>query len=131
MAARHQGSTLPAAGLAVPLYGKVLGVLRQRIVDGAYEEGDQLRPEDQLAAEFRVSRATVRQAVGELVREDLVARKQGRGTFVLPVGATSDRQRISGSVQDLVGVAPRGKSLIDEVEHRARVKGVRLGILHQ
>jgi len=106
-------------------------VLRQRIVDGAYEEGDQLRPEDQLAAEFRVSRATVRQAVGELVREDLVARKQGRGTFVLPVGATSDRQRISGSVQDLVGVAPRGKSLITEVEHRARVKGVRLGILHQ
>jgi DNA-binding FadR family transcriptional regulator len=55
----------------------VLGVLRQRINDGVYAEHDQLPPEDRLAAEFGVSRATIRQAVGELVRHGLVDRRQG------------------------------------------------------
>ena len=49
---------------ALPLYHQVAGVLRQRIEDGIYPVGGKLLSEDELAAEFEVSRATIRQAVG-------------------------------------------------------------------
>jgi len=94
----------------VPLYGQVLGVLRQRITDGVFAVGDQLSPEDQLAAEFSVSRATIRQAVGELVREGLVARQQGRGTFVLQ---TADRfgKRYHGSLASILSKSPASRAI--------------------
>ncbi|MFI4944457.1 MAG: GntR family transcriptional regulator, partial [Burkholderiales bacterium] len=41
-----------------------------------------LEAEDQLAACYRVSKATVRQALGELVHAGYLRREQGRGTFV-------------------------------------------------
>lgn len=99
----------------VPLYGQILGVLRQRITDGVFAVGDQLSPEDQLAAEFSVSRATIRQAVGELVREGLVARQQGRGTFVLP---TADRfgKRFHGSLGSILSKTPPSRAVRIEIE---------------
>lgn len=47
-------------------------------------EGQMLPPERQLAARFGVSRATVRQAISELVLEGRLAARQGRGTYVAP-----------------------------------------------
>ncbi|WP_285666896.1 GntR family transcriptional regulator [Actinorhabdospora filicis] len=41
-----------------------------------------LPPERELAADYGVSRATVRQAISELVLEGRLAARQGRGTFV-------------------------------------------------
>lgn len=41
-----------------------------------------LPPERELAAEYGVSRATVRQAISELVLEGRLSARQGRGTFV-------------------------------------------------
>jgi len=43
--------------------------------------GEQLPTEDDLAARFRVSRQTIRQAVGNLVTSGVLSREQGRGTF--------------------------------------------------
>lgn len=87
---------------AVPLYHQVFGILRQRIVDGVYAVGDQLATEDVLADEFDVSRATVRQAVGELVSQGLVTRKQGRGTFVQGGADPGQHKRIVGDLSDLI-----------------------------
>ena len=69
--------------LALPLYHQVAGILRQRIDDGVYPAGGRLLSEDELAAEFEVSRATIRQAIGQLVMERRVVRRQGRGTYVM------------------------------------------------
>jgi len=88
--------------LALPLYHQVAGVLRQRIADGHYPVGGRLLSEDELAVEFAVSRATVRQAIGELVVEGLVIRKQGSGTFVQPRNTTVLQQRFRGSLGDLI-----------------------------
>jgi GntR family transcriptional regulator len=46
------------------------------------EVGAAIAPERQLAAELGVSRMTLRRVVGDLVREGLLTRKQGSGTFV-------------------------------------------------
>jgi GntR family transcriptional regulator len=61
---------------------QVLQILVDRIRQGVYPPGSQLPPENQLSAEFNVSRATVRSAIEALAGRRLVVRRQGIGTFV-------------------------------------------------
>jgi GntR family transcriptional regulator len=57
-------------------------VLRDRIAGGHYADKAALPVEQDLAAEHRVSRATVRRALAALEEEGLITRRQGSGTFV-------------------------------------------------
>ncbi|PQP17282.1 GntR family transcriptional regulator [Rhodococcus opacus] len=68
----------------VPLYRQVQDVLLQRLDSGTLQPGDRLPPETDLAAELRVNRLTVRQAIGELTRAGKLVARQGSGTFVAP-----------------------------------------------
>ena len=68
----------------VPLYHQIAAVLRERISEQTYEPEARIPSETELCGEFAVSRATIRQAVGELVDAKLVTRGRGRGTVVLP-----------------------------------------------
>ena len=102
----------------LPLYHQVAGILRQRIEDGIYPVGGRLQAEDELAAEFEVSRATIRQAVGELVMEGLVVRRQGRGTYV---EGRALRQRFRGSLGDLIRESSRAKTRNVELSHNAPI----------
>lgn len=99
----------PIAPFRGPLYQRVFWVLRQRIVDGQLEPGQQMQTEDELAAEFNVSRATVRQAISELAARQLVLRKQGKGTFVLPSSNHTVGPRLTGSLSDVV---PHGAKIV-------------------
>ena len=65
-----------------PLYRVVKRSLLQAIEDGRCPAGEALPSETQLAEAFGVSIGTLRQAVGELVAEHILVRRQGRGTFV-------------------------------------------------
>jgi GntR family transcriptional regulator len=67
----------------VPLYHQLETVLAQRIEGGSYGGG--LPGELELAAEFDVSRGTVRQALERLTRRGLITRQRGRGSFVSPL----------------------------------------------
>jgi GntR family transcriptional regulator len=66
----------------VPLYHQLTERLRATIREGHVQPGDLLGTEKELSDRFGVSRATVRQALDALTREDLVVRVTGRGTFV-------------------------------------------------
>jgi GntR family transcriptional regulator len=46
--------------------------------------GDRIATEQELCDQYGVSRITVRQAVSSLVKEGILARQRGRGTYVLP-----------------------------------------------
>lgn len=72
-----------------PLYQQVKELLVRRIVDGEWRPGDALPPEPALAEGYRVSQGTVRKALDELAKQNLVVRQQGKGTFV----ATHTKQR--------------------------------------
>jgi GntR family transcriptional regulator len=106
---------------ALPLYHQVAGILRQRIEDGIYPVGGKLLSEDELAAEFEVSRATIRQAVGELVMEGLVVRRQGRGTYVETRDKHVLQQRFRGSLGDLIRESHRAKTRNVDLAHNAPI----------
>lgn len=73
-----------------PLYQQVKANFVRRLVDGSWAPGMALPSESQLASEIGVSQGTVRKALDELAAENLLVRRQGRGTFV----AEHDEQRI-------------------------------------
>lgn len=73
-----------------PLYRQVRDTLVRRLIDGAWTPGMLIPSEHQLAAELGVSQGTVRKALDAMTAENLLLRRQGRGTFV----ATAEEGRI-------------------------------------
>lgn len=66
----------------LPLYHQLAERLARAIDDGSYAPGAKLPSENRLALEFGLGRPTVRQATEVLVRQGLVMRRRGAGTFV-------------------------------------------------
>ena len=59
--------------------------IESMIVDGTFKPGDTLPPERQLARNFAVSRASLRQALSVLEYRGLILSKQGGGNYVCDV----------------------------------------------
>ena len=68
--------------IPLALYYQVAQALRHQIEAGALKPGDAIPTEEELQRLFQVSRATVRQAVRQLVADGLVRLERPRGTFV-------------------------------------------------
>ena len=64
-----------------------------------------MESEARLTARFQVSRITLRQAVAELVRKQLLVRKQGKGTFVTAPAVRHDLKRSHGLLGSLFAQA--------------------------
>ncbi len=60
----------------------VAASLERRILDGALKPGDRLPPERELAAEFGVSRPSLREAIQKLASKGMVQSRQGGGTYI-------------------------------------------------
>ena len=65
-----------------PLYQQIKSLILGGLQQGEWKPGEMIPSEFDLAARFRVSQGTVRKAVDELAAENLLVRRQGRGTFV-------------------------------------------------
>ncbi|MES2130407.1 MAG: GntR family transcriptional regulator [Pseudomonadota bacterium] len=79
----NQGT--PAAGTSPtfsPLYQQIKALLMQSLQSGEWKPGELIPSEVELAGRFKVSQGTVRKAIDELAAENLVMRRQGKGTFV-------------------------------------------------
>lgn len=68
----------------LPLYAQLRDELTARIQSGAWGRGERIPTELELMAQYEVGRATVRQAILDLVSRGQLYRKQGKGTFVTP-----------------------------------------------
>jgi len=71
-----------------PLAESAAAQLRAQIADGAWQVGDRLPAEPELAAALGVGRSTVREAVRVLVHAGLLETRQGSGTYVRSRTAT-------------------------------------------
>ena len=76
-----------------PLYQQIKGLILQSLQAGEWKPGEAIPSEMELAARFRVSQGTVRKAIDELAAENLVVRRQGKGTFV----ATHAEQHVAAT----------------------------------
>ncbi|MES2056533.1 MAG: GntR family transcriptional regulator [Pseudomonadota bacterium] len=68
---------------AIPLYHQIFLQLREEITSGERPLGSRMPTEQELAANFGVSRITARRALAELADTNLVARKRRVGTTVI------------------------------------------------
>ncbi len=65
-----------------PLYQQIKGLLLQSLDRGEWKPGEAIPSELELAGRFQVSQGTVRKAIDELAADNLLLRRQGKGTFV-------------------------------------------------
>lgn len=66
----------------VPLYQQLSNIIKDKILTGEYKTGQLLPSEAKLCDFYRVSRITVRNAIQELVEQDILIKKHGKGTFI-------------------------------------------------
>jgi GntR family transcriptional regulator len=73
----------PATGPSFsPLYRQIKGLMTRSLQQGEWRPGALIPSETELAVRFKVSQGTVRKAIDELAAENLLLRRQGKGTFV-------------------------------------------------
>lgn len=65
-----------------PLYKQIRSLIVQALEAGDWQPGQTIPSEQELALRFGVSQGTVRKAIDELAAENILVRKQGKGTFV-------------------------------------------------
>lgn len=96
-----EDSLVERAQRGVPLYLQLKQVLRDQIGSGDLRPGDRVPSERELSEQFEMSRMTVRQALLELVRDGMLHREQGRGTFVAENKMSQALLAITGFTEDM------------------------------
>jgi GntR family transcriptional regulator len=101
----------------IPRYLQVQQYLRDEIAAGTWLPGKAIASEQALAQQFHIARMTVRQAIEGLIREGLLRRERGRGTFVTLRRVERELSRMRGFSEDMLarGMVPSTKLLAREV----------------
>ena len=81
----------PATPSFAPLYLQIKGLLEKSLEAREWRPGEAIPSEIDLATRYKVSQGTVRKAIDALAADNLVVRRQGKGTFV----ATHTEERSS------------------------------------
>ena len=82
---------MTAAPSFQPLWRQIRALMVRELESGAWKPGEAIPSELELATRYRVSQGTARRAIDALADENLVVRRQGKGTFV----ATHTEERVS------------------------------------
>lgn len=88
-----------------PLYRQIKDFLIRSLEEGEWGPGDAIPSEGELAGRFNVSQGTVRKAIDELAAENMLVRRQGKGTFVATHSDPRSFYRFLRLVPDGGGVA--------------------------
>ncbi|CAH2793779.1 MAG: Transcriptional regulator, GntR family [uncultured Caballeronia sp.] len=93
----NSNGTAPAAEAASvpsptfsPLCQQIKALITQGLESGEWKPGEIIPNEVELAARYKVSQGTVRKTIDELAADNLLVRRQGKGTFV----ATHNEDRV-------------------------------------
>jgi GntR family transcriptional regulator len=86
-----------------PLYRQLAEELAARIRSGKLGVGQRIPSEQELVQLHGIGRPTVRQATDFLVRQGLLERRRGSGTYVLPARAEVDLFTLGGTIAAFEG----------------------------
>jgi GntR family transcriptional regulator len=108
-AATGAESPPPGTPAFSPLYQQIKALILESLQAGEWKPGEAIPSEMDLAARFRVSQGTVRKAIDELAAENLVVRRQGKGTFVATHSEQQVRFRFLKLMPDAGDLASEGQ----------------------
>ncbi|MEJ2601228.1 MAG: GntR family transcriptional regulator [Anaerolineales bacterium] len=96
---RDRSMAMLSKNEGIPLYVQIRKSLRKDIVNKDLVPGQKIPSEDELAAQFGVSRMTVRQGISDLIDEGLLYRRHGVGTFVAQPHLERDHTRLTSFLE--------------------------------
>jgi GntR family transcriptional regulator len=101
----------------LPLYQQLYEILHEKLLNQELKSGDMLPPESELIQTYGVSRITVRTVLEMLVKEGLIYRQRGRGTFVAHPKLEHGLSRIVNFSEDMLqrGFKPSSKVLLSRL----------------
>ncbi len=102
-----------------PLYRQIKGLILKGLQAGEWKAGEIIPSEMELAARFGVSQGTVRKAVDELASDNLLVRKQGKGTYVATHAEQQQQYRFLRLTPEGDASATLGRQLLDCRRQRA------------
>ncbi len=112
-AIRNADPERPRGAIFLPLYKQIKSLLVERLHEGEWKPGALIPSEHELAARFQVSQGTVRKAIDELAAENLLVRRQGKGTFVATHHEPRAQFRFLRIVPDRGEVVPAQSSFLE------------------
>ena len=101
-----------------PLYDQIKVLLTQSLIGGEWRPGEMIPSEIDLAARYKVSQGTVRKAIDSLAGENILIRRQGKGTFV----ATHNEEGIKLRFLRLTAVDGHKEALQNELLSCSKTK---------
>lgn len=108
-------------------YEDIVKQIRNLVERGRWKKGDQLPTERELSETFKVSRATVREAIFSLETMKLVDRRQGNGTYVIASSGETLVQPLAAALfhekDDLIDIFFLRKIIEPEVAQLASENG--------
>jgi len=92
----------------LPLYHQLYEILREKVRRAEWRPGEMIPSESELLKRYGVSRVTARQALDALVRDGLIYRERGRGSFVARPALEKGIMRILSFTEDMLqrGLTP-------------------------
>ncbi|MHC1692811.1 MAG: GntR family transcriptional regulator [Sphaerochaetaceae bacterium] len=102
--------------LGIPLYYQVEEIIRNKIENGTFSEGQMIPPESELEKEFQVSRITIRKAVDNLVQDGLLVKQQGIGTIVTKNYINDDVNSLEGFTEKMEKMGRKVTSTMLDVQ---------------
>src|SRR5438105_13008663 len=85
----------------LPRYYQLKEIMREKVRAGEWKPGDLIPSERELGEKYGISRMTARQAITDLVKEGLIYREQGKGTFVSQRKITPQLNQPTGFTEDI------------------------------
>jgi len=104
-------------GADQPVYRQLQDLIRGYITSGAWKPGAAIPTEKAFAQQYGLARMTVRQALDDLIRDGLVVRMRGRGTFVTQPRVERELTRMHSFSEDMRdrGMTPSTRLLARQV----------------
>ena len=101
----------------IPLYYQLKEELKKKILKGEFKEGDLLPSEREFSERYDISSTTIRRALNDLVHENMLERKAGKGTFVRVGKVKRDLRKVLGFTQNMkeMGLVPSTQVLSKRV----------------
>jgi multiple sugar transport system substrate-binding protein len=102
-------------GSPIPIYHQLKLAIKKKIETGEFRPGERILTEQALCDLYGISRTPVRQALKELVYEELLIRRRGLGTFVADHTPTGTSSSIP---MHLMASDPRRAAVIERAVHQ-------------